>query len=122
MSSEHPTLFSEKLVKANKQHKCDECYSTIVKSEKYYYMKGLWDGRFDAYHFHKDCHDFRKLIEPEYARFWDDYIAFGMLPEAIDYVFEDTKFLDTWKDKDGDWKLCAETISEMKIRYEFNQL
>jgi len=117
-----PTLYSEVIRKARKTHKCVECYSPIIKGEKYYDVKGLWDGSFSSFKFHKDCHDFRRLIEPEYSRTWDDYIPYGMLAEAIDYVFEDTTFLNTWKDEEGDWKLCAETISEMKAKYEFNML
>lgn len=120
--SELPTLYEEKLVKANKQHKCYECFSPIVKGEHYYYIKGLWDGRFDSFHFHKDCHDFRRMIESEYALSWDDYIAFGVLHEAIEYTFEDSKFLNQWKDEEGDWLLNRQTITEMKLKYEFMQL
>ena len=117
-----PTLYEEKLVKARKQHKCAECISPIVKGERYYYVKGLWEGRFDSFKFHKDCHDFRQMITPTYQRNWDDYIAFGMLFEAIEYVFEDTNFLDQWKDEEGDWLIDSNTITEMKLKYEFMQL
>lgn len=118
---EVPSLFDERIRKANKQHKCYECHSPIVKGEKYHDIKGLWDGRFDNFKIHKDCQEFRLTLEKDFSPAWNDYIAYGELHEAIGQVVSD-KFLKHWLDEDGCWQLNRYTISEMKTKYEFEKL
>jgi len=119
--SELPSLFDERTRKANKQHKCYECGSPIVKGERYYDIKGLWDGRFDNFKFHEDCHEFREMLETDFGSAWNDYIAFGELHEAIVNTLSDV-FLNHWMNEDGYWKLNRYTISEMKAKHEFERL
>ena len=47
--------FWAKWVVARKEHICVECGEIIAKGEKYMYERGVWDGRFEAYHTCEAC-------------------------------------------------------------------
>ena len=46
---EYAELYREKEVKAKKEHKCSECYKTIVRGQNYQYVFGVYQG--DAFTF-----------------------------------------------------------------------
>ena len=81
---EMPTLFEEKDVKARKEHTCYECRLPIPKGVTYKRAKGLWDGDWEEYKMHPECHD--KLLEiqdgefgAEYGTAWDN----GVIPQEL---------------------------------------
>lgn len=44
-----------RLVRARKEHRCDECYRQIAKGESYYSASGLGDGRFEQHYICAHC-------------------------------------------------------------------
>lgn len=79
-----PELYSEKMVKARKSHKCCECRNLIHKGETYQLAKGLWDGSFSAYRTCAACATIRAdYIEKSGA----DDICFGELKESVSQAF-----------------------------------
>lgn len=51
---------SEKIVTARKTHLCCECRKKIQPGEKYEYVSGVWEGRFEHYKTCLDCVSMRK--------------------------------------------------------------
>ena len=47
--------FSNKEVKARKQHKCIWCGESINKGDSYQHEKSIYDGRFQNHHWHIEC-------------------------------------------------------------------
>lgn len=115
------SVYEEKIVKANMQHKCGECWDVIAKGQKYYYITGLWEDKWHVFKFHKDCHDLRRIIEEKYNKEWDDYIPFGELSDAIADNF-DQKFLRQWSDEDDHWELSEKMVTGIKLKLEFDLL
>lgn len=57
-----PSLFTEKILKARKQHKCCECKEVIQPGESYERVKGLWEGVWQKYDTCMHCLSLRKVF------------------------------------------------------------
>lgn len=55
-----PSFHRAKLQIARKEHACCECRRTISLGEKYEYVTGLWEGRFDVFKTCADCLSIRR--------------------------------------------------------------
>ena len=73
---EYPEFYSEKIVKAKKEHKCCECREIIPKGQKYHRASGKWDGEMRSY---KTCLPCMR-IRDDYCKYG---FVFGELPEAF---------------------------------------
>lgn len=63
------------ILRARKEHICDECSRIIVPGEKYEYVTGKWDGEFSSFKTCSDCLSVRKSFfcaGYEYTRIFDD--------------------------------------------------
>ena len=58
--NDQPALFSEKMVKARKEHKCCECHEPIKPGNIYELVKGLWQGDWGTYKTCRVCAQIRK--------------------------------------------------------------
>ena len=74
---DEPEVFITKYRKANKQHVCCECGSTIDRGEKYQYSSGIWDHRPSSYKTCEFCAEKREEIQ-DYA---DCCLPFGEMWE-----------------------------------------
>ena len=52
--------------KAAKIHKCCWCWQDIVKGEKHYHQIGIFNGDWNDWRMHLDCHDVSDPGEEEY--------------------------------------------------------
>lgn len=84
-----PEAFKKIVRTARKEHRCDECYRTIMPGEKYEYVSGIWDGRPESYKTCLDCVSLRETFFDSwcYTQVWDDFNdEFGcvgaVVPEA----------------------------------------
>lgn len=59
---ELPTLYSEREVRARKQHRCCECRISIKPGDTYSRVEGLWDGRFQTYKTCTPCAEARDWL------------------------------------------------------------
>jgi hypothetical protein len=57
-----PEFYSPRIVIASKQHKCDECARAIQPGERYEYVVGKWDGRFDRFKTCARCLDLKEYV------------------------------------------------------------
>ena len=46
-----------KWVIGTKEHRCEWCGQSIHKGEKHYQYKGVWDGEWQNWRMHEECHD-----------------------------------------------------------------
>lgn len=85
MRGEPPSVSSQSMPTARKEHKCVECRGTIFKGEAYYRFQGCWDGQWGDVKTCFDCQHLRKEVDSE-IKDPDDRPPFGELYEDI---FED---------------------------------
>ena len=82
-----PSVFREKIVKAEKQHKCCECYRMIRPGEKYHYVFGIWEGLSDTFHTCRNCMwdrcRVRTIEDMEGCRGAEREPPFGSLRDAL---------------------------------------
>lgn len=78
---ENPILYTEKIVKARKPQKCEECRRLIEVGEQYQKIKGLWDGDFQEFETCLECSEKRVQVE----RLIECCVPFG---ELRDYMRE----------------------------------
>ena len=64
-----PTLYSERDVRARKQHRCCECRISIKAGETYSRVEGLWDGQFSTYKTCTPCAEFRNWLAQMMPRY-----------------------------------------------------
>lgn len=57
-----PSVFSDKIVKARKPHRCDECCREIRTGEQYLYAFGVWDGYASSWHTCSHCREIQKFV------------------------------------------------------------
>ncbi len=43
--------------KAAKEHRCHWCAQAILKGEKHAHFVGVWEGDFQNWRMHSECHD-----------------------------------------------------------------
>jgi hypothetical protein len=79
MSVDFPSVFSEKVRKAHRQHKCCECQGIIKMGENYHLDKGCWDGKWAEFKTCMECDDLRH--EPHSLYRDDEGPAYGELRE-----------------------------------------
>lgn len=81
-----PSVFSSRMVKARKQHRCDECRRRISVGERYSYVFGVWDGYPDSFHVCAHCEEIRNFVSISVPCFcW----AYGnMLSDAREAIEE----------------------------------
>lgn len=78
MEGEMPAVYNCWTVKARKTHKCCECQAPILRTESYWKVTGLWDGKWAEYKTCKFCHTLREKLRRE-----GDEACLGMLEESI---------------------------------------
>jgi hypothetical protein len=93
---ETPDLYSQRTVKAKKEHKCSECGYTIQPGEQYEYVFGVWGGVPNTYKTCMRCIDLRASLSEYYegcyghTTLFDDYyemlICTGDSDEAKEQV------------------------------------
>ena len=78
--AEIPSVFSDTVRKARREHKCCECRRAIKIGEQYHLSKGCWEGKWDEYKTCMDCQDLREEIGGLYRS--DEWPPFGTLSEC----------------------------------------
>lgn len=76
---ELPSVFSDKVRKAQREHRCCECHRIIKIGEKYHLFKGCWFGKWQEFKTCVDCDDLRHELHEGYRD--DEWPAFGALEE-----------------------------------------
>jgi hypothetical protein len=79
MDGEMPTVFSDCMRTARKEHKCCECRRIIKIGEKYHFAKGCWEGRWAQYKTCEECNGLRHELKDGWQ-----LPPFGYLDEAAD--------------------------------------
>jgi len=74
-----PSVFSDTVRKARREHKCCECQGIIKPGEKYHIFKGCWEGKWDEFKTCLDCIEVRDEIRSLYRD--DEGPPFGDLGE-----------------------------------------
>lgn len=78
---EYAEFYNHEIRKANRAHKCCECFGIIRIGERYHHIAGKWEGEFSYY---KQCSQCSELIsEMNKWRDEEEYIYFGGLTEAL---------------------------------------
>ena len=81
-----PSVYWEAEPVARKIHYCCECDSIIDEGEKYYKIKGVWDGDFSTY---KQCLTCREVwLRALYEAPIPECICFGDLWESFWHLYE----------------------------------
>ena len=81
-------VISQRMVKANKKHKCTECNRDIIPGETYEQFKGAYDGQIDTYKTCIDCLSLR------------------------DHFFDDWCFRGLWEDFENEMSDCGWQVPE----------
>jgi hypothetical protein len=76
-----PSVFSDTVRKAHRDHKCCECERIIKPGDKYHLFKGCWDGKWDEYKTCLECDGIRAELRSLYRS--DECPAFGELFEWV---------------------------------------
>ncbi len=58
-----PTVFRSSIVRAKKEHRCDECSALIRVGEQYQYVFGVWDGYPSSQYVCEHCRDIRTFVK-----------------------------------------------------------
>lgn len=77
---EHPDVYSAKVVRVRKPHKCVECCCPISVKESAEKVDALWDGQFQTIYTCTNCTKIRKFIE---EKFPEDCLCHGELSEFL---------------------------------------
>ena len=88
MTGELPSVSTETMRFARKEHICCECKRSILSGDLYQEIKGCWNGKWATYKTCELCSGLRNLLEGDLLS--DENIAFGYLDEAAnnaDVVF-----------------------------------
>ena len=72
-----PTVYSWSEQVARKEYKCCECKCLILKGEKYFKAKGLWEGKWSTYLQHLKCLEACMYVRDKIE--FGTCIGFGML-------------------------------------------
>ena len=51
-------------IKSRKQLRCEYCYGPIPKGEEYYRYKGLFEGEWQNWAMHRECHESYSFNDP----------------------------------------------------------
>lgn len=75
--------YSESYPVARKEHRCDDCFATIEKGEKYFTYRGKWDGN--------DFESIKQCLPCKAAATWlfDSMSNSGCWPEDCTYEVGD---------------------------------
>jgi len=99
------SVYTEKVIKARKEHVCGECRETIKKGEKYERVKGLWDGYWGTFNTCVPCMRIRNHYCP-------NGFEFGSLVEIIydclgyNYLTGDYRCSRCWRGVSTDEDKC----------------
>ncbi len=77
--SDLPSVFSDRIRTARREHKCCECHQSIAPGSRYHLSKGYWDGKWAEFKTCVDCDDLRDEILRDCH--FDEIPAFGELLE-----------------------------------------
>jgi len=75
---ERPDVYEEKVIKANKEHKCYECSTIIQQGDNYLQIKGLWDGSWRNFKMCLNCKQLRDKLQESI-----DCLGIGELYEEL---------------------------------------
>ncbi len=76
-----PTVMSEVVRRAAKDHRCYECRGTIPKGDLYRVTSGVWDGRGDSFKMCDTCATIENLANGVHPGFC---FSFGSMLEALE--------------------------------------
>lgn len=79
-NTEMPSVFSDKVRTARREHKCCECRRIIKIREKYHLFKGCWEGKWAEFKTCLECDDLRHELREFY--YDDEGPPFGELDEC----------------------------------------
>lgn len=79
MSVDLPSVFSNEIRTARKEHKCCECPNPILPGQKYHLFKGCYEGKWERFKTCMECEDIRAECHKLYRD--DEGVAFGELRE-----------------------------------------
>ena len=74
-----PSVFSDEIRTARKEHKCCECPNPILPGQKYHLFKGCYEGKWSRYKTCMDCDEIWAELRNLYRD--DECPAFGELHE-----------------------------------------
>lgn len=83
--SETPKSFTSIIRKANKEHRCCECYRLIRKGEHYQYSSGIWSTRLRAFKQCMDCRETLAVCVPDNTLYYKSLRKW--LKKHIDQMF-----------------------------------
>jgi len=76
---EMPSIYSDTVRKARREHKCCECGQIIKIGDRYHLFKGCWEGRWGEYKTCMECDEIKDEVLSLYR--CDEVPAFGELRE-----------------------------------------
>lgn len=79
---EAPSVYSEQLVSARKEHSCTECGHPIFVGEEYQRINGLWDGEWGTYATCQCCAKTRCALSAELD--FGECVPIGCLAEELE--------------------------------------
>lgn len=74
-AGDYLTVSSQKIVKARKHHKCEECDQIINPGDFYELFKGCWDGKWADYRTCADCSSIKEVffLGFTFGMLWEDF-------------------------------------------------
>jgi hypothetical protein len=82
----YPDFYVDRMVKAKKNHRCDECGRTILAGEKYEYVSAVWEGDFSTCKTCDKCLELRQYTKAHVPCFcWQHG---NVIQDAIDTLQE----------------------------------
>ena len=95
---DEPSVFSEKIVVARKQHTCCECSCPIKQGSKYENIDGCWEGHWTN---HKTCMVCRQ-IRSDFMQCGFIYTQLWEHLRDLDCEYDDNEGDFDWLDEKGD--------------------
>ena len=76
-----PSVFSDTIRRARKDHKCCECRRIIKSGERYHLSKGCWEHKWYEFKTCTECDELREELRTACDLYPDEGPAFGELGE-----------------------------------------
>lgn len=84
-----PSVYSQRMVRARRAYRCDECPHKIEIGERHEYAFGVWDGDAGAFRTCADCVDRRQWVRNNLPCFcWAHGNLLSDISDAIQYAYD----------------------------------